>query len=61
MLHIFMIPAVAFHGIYVATLHSSFGSLISMNTTVYSDARENKARNYWVYAINIKEDRIALN
>jgi hypothetical protein len=65
MLHIFMIPAVAFHGIYVvpqgAGLHSSFGSLVSMNATVYTDGSENKVRDYWIYAVNIKADRIALN
>ena len=60
MLHIFMIPTVAFYGIFVASHSSSPGSLLSMNATVYTDG-ESEARNYWIYAINIKADRIALN
>jgi len=59
-----MIPAVAFHGIFVVPPgagHSSSGSLLSMNATVNTDGGENKARNYWIYAVNIRTDRIALN
>ena len=61
MLHIFMIPTVAFYGIFVASHSSSSGSLLSMNATVYTDGGESEARNYWIYAINTKADRIALN
>jgi len=65
MLHIFMIPTVAFYGIFVvppgAGHSSSPSSLLSMNATVYTDGGETGARNYWIYAINIKADRIALN